>query len=375
MIFKQCSRCLLDTTVSSIRFDENGICNFCKSHDILSNQYKDENTNKRNLEILIDKIKKSCKGKDFDCIVGISGGTDSSYTLHLTKKLGLRALAVHFDNGWNTDQSVSNVKKITEKLKIDLETYVVDWEEFKDIQISFLKASTPCIEAPSDVAIHAVLFKTAKKEKIKYILGGQSFKTEGTVPREWSYLDGTYINSVHNKFGNGKLKTFPNLSLFEIAYYTFIKGIRNIPFLNYFNYDKLEAKSLLASEYGWVDYGGHHYENNYSKFAFGYYLPKKFGIDKRKVSLSGPVRSGLMSREDAQKIINEKPNVDDTLVEFTYNKLGITKDEYLDLFNLPQKSYKDYFTSESILKYFKLPIYIAVKMDILTPVLYQKYFK
>lgn len=374
MQFKQCTRCLLDTTVSSIQFDESGVCNFCKSHDLLSEKYSNPEINKEELEKLIDNIKKNGRGKDYDCIVGVSGGTDSSYTLHLTKLLGLRPLAVHFDNGWNTDESVSNVKKITQKLGVDLETYVVNWDEFKDVQISFLKASTPCIEAPTDVAIHAVLFKTASKEKLKYILGGQSFKTEGTVPREWSYLDGTYIKTVQKEFGTVQLKSFPNLSLTEIAYYTFVKGIRNVPFLNYFEYDKLSAKQLLKSEYGWVDYGGHHYENIYSKFAFGYYLPKKFGIDKRKVSLSGPVRSGLMEKSDAQRLINCSPLIDEDIVNYVKNKLSLNDKEYLDIFMLPQKTYKDYYTSERILKIFKFPIYISVKLGFLTPVLYKKYF-
>jgi N-acetyl sugar amidotransferase len=375
MEYKQCSRCLLDTTVSTIRFDIHGVCNFCKSHDLLSLEYQDTKVNEVRLNYLVESIKKKGKGKDFDCIVGLSGGTDSSYTLHITKKIGLRPLAVHFDNGWNTDQSVSNVKKITEKLNVDLETYVVDWEEFKDIQISFLNASTPCIEAPTDVAIHSVLFRTASKEKIKYILGGQSFKTEGTVPREWSYLDGTYIKNVHSKFGKIKISSFPNLSLLEIAYFTFLKAIRNIPFLNYFDYDKKVAKDLLSKEYGWVDYSGHHYENIYSKFAFGYYLPKKFGIDKRKVSLSGPVRSGLMSKKEALNILSTPPPVEESIVEYTYQKLGLTKDEYQSYFSLPSKTYKNYYTSENIIKYFKIPIFFAVKMGFFTPVLYEKYFK
>jgi hypothetical protein len=259
-------------------------------------------------------------------------------------------------------------------LNVDLETYVIDWEEFKDIQISFLKASTPCIEAPTDVAIHSVLFRMASKEKLKYILGGQSFKTEGTVPKEWSYLDGTYIKTVQKMFGKVKIKSFPTLSLFEIANYTFLKGIRNIPFLNYFEYDKKTAKEFLAKEYNWLDYGGHHYENIYSKFAFGYYLPKKFGIDKRKVSLSGPVRSKLLDRKEAELLLKEPPSVEESLVEYVYQKLGLTKEEYNNSFSLPQKTYKDYYTSENILKFFKIPVYLAVKMGFFTPVLYRKYF-
>ncbi len=266
---RECVRCVSNSTIPSIRFDASGICNFCHSHDRLAVLYADQKENDQKLESLILRIKNSGKGKPYDCIVGVSGGTDSSYTLHMAKKLGLRPLAVHFDNGWNTDQAVTNIRSLITKLDVDLHTHVVDWEEFKDLQISFLRASVPCIEAPTDVAIHGVLFRLAKEEGIRYILGGQSFKSEGTVPREWSYLDGTYVASVQKEFGHVPLRTYPNLSLTGIALDTFVRGIRQIAFLNFFDYRKKEAKELLRSEYGWVDYGGHHYENIYSRFAFG----------------------------------------------------------------------------------------------------------
>lgn len=370
-----CTRCISNTTIPSIRFDEAGVCNFCHSHDRLAAEFNDEKENEKKLQALVEKIKSDGKGKEVDCIIGVSGGTDSSYTLHMAIKLGLRPLAVHFDNGWNTDQSVTNIKSMTDKLGVDLHTYVVDWEEFRDLQISFLKASTPCIEAPTDVAIHAVLFKIAAEEGVRHILGGQSFKTEGTVPREWSYLDGTYISTVQKKFGTVKLRSYPNLSLVSIFYYTFIKGIRQIPFLNYFDYRKAQAKQTLAEVFGWKDYGGHHYENHYSRFAFGWYLPKKFGIDKRIVSLSGPVRSGHITRAQALEELSHPPDVDDKLVQYCVNKLRITRAEFDGYFNSPAKNYRDYFTSENILRFFKFPVYIAVKMGFFTPVLYEKYFK
>lgn len=373
--FQQCKRCLLDTTVSSIRFNEQGICNFCESHNQLETYFPSDSSAKEKLENIVQKIKSDGQGKEYDCIVGVSGGTDSSYVLFLAKKLGLRPLAVHFDNGWNTDESVTNIKNIINKLNVDLYTYVVDWEEFKSLQIAFLKAAVPCIEAPTDVGIHGTLMKMAKKFGVKYILGGQSFKTEGTVPKVWSYLDGTYIQTINKLFGTTKLKSFPNLSLFSIFYYTFIKGIRQVPVLNYIDYDKTKAKAELAFEFGWKDYGGHHYENIYSKFAFGWYLPRKFNIDKRKVSLSGPIRSNLIKKEDAQKLIENLPDIDPQLIEYTYKKLGLSKDEFYSYFNSQNKSYKDYYTSETILKYFRIPILISVKLGILTPVLYEKYFK
>lgn len=315
------------------------------------------------------------KGRDYDCVVGVSGGTDSTYALYTAKRLGLKPLAVHFDNGWNTDEAVTNIRYITSTLKVDLQTYVVDWEEFKDLQISFLNASVPCVETPTDVGIHGALMRIADEEGLKYILGGQSFVTEGTVPRDWGYLDGTYIRTVNKMYGNVKLRSFPNLSLSRLSYYTFARGIRQIPILNYLDYSKTVAKEQLTKAFGWRDYGGHHYENIYSKFAFGWFLPHKFNIDKRKVSLSGPVRSGLLERDEALRMLAIPPDVKPELVDYCIHKLGLTHEEFERIMMLPPKTYHDFFTSESILRYFKIPVRMATKFKILTPVLYEKYFE
>ncbi|MDZ4726908.1 MAG: N-acetyl sugar amidotransferase [Leptospira sp.] len=369
-----CQRCLCDNTISSISYDENGICNYCKRHDLLTKEFNDDSENSKNLKKLVQKIKQDGQKKEYDCIVGVSGGTDSSYTLHLALQLGLRPLAVHFDNGWNTIQSVSNVKAITDKLQVDLETYVVEWEEFKDIQLSFLKASVPCIEVPTDVGIFAVLYKIANQENIKYILGGQSFKTEGTVPKEWSYIDGTYVSTIQKKFGSKKIKSYPNLSLVKLFYYIFLKKIQIIPILNYVDYEKTKAKDLLREIYKWQDYDGHHYENIYSKFAFGWYQFYKFGIDKRKISYSGPIRSGIMNRSEGIKKISEAPHVGQETVDYVINKLGISEAEFIGFYDNKNKTYKDFFTSESILIYFKPIIYLLMKLNMINQVLYRKYF-
>jgi N-acetyl sugar amidotransferase len=370
-----CTRCLFDSSIPTVRFDEQGICNYCHSHDRLLALYPNRSENNPALQDLVTRIQNEGKGKDYDCIVGVSGGTDSSYTLYFAKKLGLRPLAVHFDNGWNTDQAVSNINRLTTKLGVDLHTYVVDWEEFKDLQISFLKASVPCIECPSDVGIHGALMQAAAQFKVKYILGGQSFITEGTVPPEWSYLDGVYISSIQKQFGNTKLKSFPNLSLWNVFQYTFLRGIRQVPVLNYLQYDKASAKKLLAQEFGWQDYGGHHYENIYSKFAFGWYQYRKFNIDKRKVTLSGQIRSGLIRKEEALSQISATPKVDQEVVNYCLTKLGLTQKEFDSIMAAPPKYYFDYFTSASILKFFRLPMKTAVKLGYFTPVLYEKYFQ
>ena len=369
-----CSRCVLDTTVPSIIFDDDGVCNYCKSHDRLVSYYPKNDATRQKFKTLLANIRRKGRNRAYDCIVGVSGGTDSSYALTLAVESGLRPLAVHFDNGWNANEAVTNIENIINILGVDLYTHVVDWEEFKNLQRAFLKASVPGIEVPTDVGIFGALMKTANREGVKYILGGQSFATEGTVPREWSYIDGTYIKSVHKQFGSLGLKSFPNLTLPKIFYYTFFRGIRQIPILNYIDYSKETAKKILEDKFGWHDYGGHHYENIYSKFAFGWFQYRKFDIDKRKVSLSGAVRSGMMTKSQALEILKQPPDVQEDLVEYCIRKLGLTPAEFDEIMKIPPKSYGDYFTGESILKHFKTPIKMATRMGIFTPVLYEKYF-
>jgi len=224
-----CTRCALDTTVKDIWFNQNGVCKYCLIHDEMEKTHRlDENTETK-LNHLVEKIKRDGRGKEHDCIVGVSGGRDSTYSLLTAVKLGLRPLAVHFDNGWNSDIAVSNIKNATNKLGVDLDTVVADWEEFKDLQISFLKASVPDAEIPTDYAIYSVLYKTASKEGIKYIINGHSFRTEGTSPLSWTYMDGRYVKSVHRMFRKiKKIKSFPIMSLFELLYYVFVKSIKEV---------------------------------------------------------------------------------------------------------------------------------------------------
>ncbi len=371
---KCCNRCGLDTTIPSIKFDENGECNFCKSHDLLLEYYpRDEKILNEKRSKIVDNIKYSGRNRKYDCIIGVSGGTDSIYTLYMAKKDGLRPLAVHFDNGWNTDIAVTNIENAVTKLGVDLYTYVVDWEEFKSLQIAFLKGSSPDIEVPTDIGIHGTLYKLANEEKVKYILGGQNFISEGTVPREWTYIDGTFVKSINKLFGEKKLKTFPNATIYQIFYYTFIKSIKQIPYLNYFLYNKSHARNVLEEELNWTYYGGHHYENNYSHFAFGWYTYKKFGIDKRKVSLSGPVRMGEMTLKEAKEILENDPIVDDEIVNYTIKKLGLSEKEFNDILALPPKTFHDYHTSYPVIKKFGFILKLAVKMKLVTPVLYEKY--
>jgi N-acetyl sugar amidotransferase len=368
-----CTRSVLDDTIPGIKYDANGVCNFCKIYDEMDKYYPIE---KRDLQLkdLVEKMKISGKGKKYDCIIGVSGGTDSMYTMLQVVKLGLRPLAVHLDNGWNSDIAVKNIKKGCEKLNVDLYTYVIEWEEFKDLQISFLKASTPDSEVPTDVAIHSILVKTASKEGIKYVLNGHSFRTEFIMPIEWTYMDGKYIGSVQKLFGKTKLKSFPNYTVFDTIYYNVVKGIKVIPFLNYFEYSKEESRAILEREIDWQYYGGHHHENLYTKFYQSYLLPVKFGIDKRKTALSASVLSGKMTRETALSILeNEKHYVDQETIDFVIRKLELDKDKFDEIMKSKVKSFHDYPTYYPLMKSFKRPIKWACDLGILPMILYYKF--
>jgi N-acetyl sugar amidotransferase len=372
--FRICTRSILDTTVPGITFDENGVSHYCKIYDEMAKLYPEGEKAKEQLAEVIKKIKEKGRGKKYDCIIGVSGGTDSSYTMLKVIEAGLRPLAVHLDNGWNSDIAVKNIKKACSILGIDLYTYVIDWEEFKDLQISFLKASTPDAEIPTDVAIHATLVKIAAKEGVKFVLNGHSFRTEFIMPKGWTYMDGKYIKSVQKMFGKKKLKSFPNFTVTDVLYYNFIKGIKVIPFLNYYDYTKEEAKKILIEKLDWQYYGGHHHENTYTKFYQSYLLPVKFGIDKRKTALSASVLSGKMTREEALNAIEaDKHFVDQETIDYVISKLGLTQAEFDAIMKLPVKSFQDYPTYHPLMKMFKLPILIACKMGILPMLLYYKF--
>ena len=368
-----CSKCILDNSVPEIYFDDSGICNYCKINDLIMNQYPSGTIGKEKLNTLVSNIKKNGKNKKYDCIIGVSGGTDSTYTLYLMKKMGLNPLAVHFDNGWNSDIAVQNIKNATSILDIDLYTLVADWEEFKDMQISFLKSSTPDAEVPTDYAIISVLLKIASKEKIKYIIEGQASRAEGTTPLGWTYHDGKYLRSVHKIFGKKRAKSFPILSIYKLVYYFFIKRIKLVRPLEFTDYSKKMAKENNKKKLKWIDPGGHHHESIFTKFFQSYYLPVKFNIDKRKRELSAKIRSGNMDRQSALKQVQVPYPVEEGIVDYTINKLGISQKDFEDIMNSPVKSFLNYPTHYGLIQLFRIPIRIACKLHILPPIFYYKY--
>ncbi len=372
---KVCTRCVIDVTVPGIQFDENGICTLCKIHDYLEAKYPLNGEMSQQLQQLVNKIKRDGERKEYDCIVGVSGGRDSTYTLYNAVKLGLCPLAVHFDNGWDSETAVQNIKRATDILGVDLYTHVADWEEFKDLQRSFLFASVPDAEVPTDWVIFSVLYNEAANFNVKYIIHGHSFRTEGTAPLTWTYMDGKYIQDIQNRFGKLKLISFPNMSMTKYAYYSLIKKIQQIRILYYIPYNEKEVFKILENELGWRNYGDKHHESKYTAFFQSYILTRKFNIDKRKLHYSAKIRNGQLSRECALKIIERDPFTGgEELLDYCLKKLDFTHKEFEEIMNAPVKSFMDYKSYYPLVQALKKPVSWGNKVGIVPDTVYKKYF-
>jgi len=344
-----CSRCVMDTSDPDIQFFPDGRCTCCRHYDEVSTKdlHSDEE-GQASLLKLIEEIKRRGIDNDYDCLIGMSGGVDSSYVAYLVaKKYGLRALAVHLDNGWNTELAVANVERLVKTLGIDLVTHVLDWNEFKDIQVSFIKSGISNIEIPTDHAIWAVLLKTAAKMKIPFVIAGNNVVTESVMPQSWLYgsKDSKLIKGIHKRFGKLVMRSYPSLSTFDYVNYLIVRGIRWVPILNYIDFNKDEAKHFLMSELGWRDYGGKHYESVFTRFFHANYLPERFGFDLRKAYLSALVCSGQISRSDALDELKSPPASDEVLRrdrEYVFKKLGLAENEYRAIMAEQTKTYRDY---------------------------------
>ena len=305
--YRICTKCVMDTTDTNIQFDENGICNHCREYEIIAKKNEIVGNGKRQkLEMILNDIKREGINKKYDCIIGVSGGVDSTFVAYKVKEFGLRPLAVHLDNGWNSEIAVNNIYKALNKLNVDLHTYVIDWEEFKDIQLSFLKASTPDSEIPTDHAIFSLMNEMAGKIGVSYVITGCNYRTESHLPVAWSQgqRDWKYIKSVHKQFGKIKIRTFPYSDFWDCHRYS--KILKRIDILDYLDYVKKDAVQVLEQEIGWRYYGGKHCESIYTRFFQGYILPKKFGYDKRKAHFSSLICSGEMTREEALQSLKKE---------------------------------------------------------------------
>lgn len=347
--YRQCLRCVMDTSDPHISFDEHGICNHCRNYELrmASEMFVDE-AGQSHLQALLTEIKKSGAKHDYDCIIGLSGGVDSSYVAYLVvKKLGLRPLAVHLDNGWNSELAVSNVENIVKNLQIELHTEVLEWEEFRDLQLSFLKASVPNCEIPTDHAITATLFKMAAKENVRFIISGSNLATESIMPSAWGYdaRDWRHIKEIYKKYGTKRLKKFPHFGAFDFVRAIFLRRIKFIPILNFFTYEKSEAVATIKRELGWRNYGRKHGESLFTRYFQEQYLPVKFGFDKRKAHLSSLICSGQISREEAIQALKQvlfDPRELDEQTRFFIKKLNLTPEEFLMIMNNPPKEHSTY---------------------------------
>lgn len=370
-----CSKCVLDDSVPELAIDENGICNYCKLHDKILSSYPSGLEGDKILKEFAEKVRKSGKNKLYDCIVGVSGGTDSTYTLWLTKKiLGLRPLAVHFDNGWNTEIANLNIKKATDILDIDLITVVANWTDFRELQKAFLWSSTPDAEVPTDFAIISTLYKVAAKHGIKYIIEGQGSRAEGTTPLGWTYHDSRYIKQIKRKFSpTSKLRNIALMNTFQLSRYIFFNGIRLFRPLEYIDYSKEEAKKINKSELEWIDPGGHHHESIYTRFFQSYYLPLKFGIDKRKRELSAKIRSGVITRNEAIMTLSSPYPFLDEDITYVKKKLQLTDKEFDNILNMQTASFMEYSSLIKMMRVLRLPIRLAVKAGLLPEIIIHKY--
>lgn len=353
-----CSNCIMDTTDSNITFDRRGWCDYCTNfhQNILPNWRPDEQS-EREILAIADTIKRAGKARDHDCIIGVSGGVDSSYVTYIAKeKLGLRPLIFHVDAGWNSQQSVNNIEKLVDGLGLDLHTEVIDWIEMKDLQLAFFKAQVPHLDTPQDHAFFAALYNFAAAHGFKYVITGANYSTECVrEPLEWHYhaSDLRQLRDIHRRFGTRALKTFPTADIFKYRlYYRYVKGVRVVKPLNYVPYIKEDAMQELVDRFGWQKYAHKHYESRFTRFYEGYWLPTKFGYDKRRAHFSSLILTKQMMRDDALKRIAQPAYDADTIdqdFEYVATKLDLTIAQFRDLMNGPNKSYHDYKSNMALI--------------------------
>jgi N-acetyl sugar amidotransferase len=346
--YRMCSRCIMDTTDPDIWFDEAGVCSNCYRFDeIYSRRFIPIAERPERLEALLRKVRADGKGKEYDCVIGVSGGIDSTYVAYLTRCWHLRPLAVHFDNGWNSELAVSNIEKALRRLEIDLSTFVVDWPEFRDLQLSFLRASTPDGEIPTDHAIMALLYRSAAKYGLKHILLGTNLASESVMPIKWGYgyADFKYIRNVHRLFGSVRLATYPHFTLPQLFGYLVLHGIQVTPILDYVEYRKDDALRVLEDRLDWVYYGGKHYESIYTRFYQASILPRQFGIDKRRAHYSSLMHSNQLVRSEALRLLEEPVYPAQKLAEdrqYVIKRLGLDSALFETLMTQAPRTFLDY---------------------------------
>jgi N-acetyl sugar amidotransferase len=369
-----CTRCIYDDSIPDIFFDLSGVCNYCYQIQSLADLYKTgQDLGIKTFENVIGEIKKSGEGKKYDCVIGVSGGTDSSYLLHLSKIWGLRPLAVHYDNTWNTAVASSNMQKVLSKLNIDLYTFVLPNRTSENIVKSFFKGGVPELDAATDLAYAYLLRKVAAKKSIKYILEGHSFLTEGLSPLGKNYFDGRYIKSIVKEFGGGDLKSYPLMTFSKFLYHAAVKKTKFVRPFWYLNYDKEEARQTLSNLYNWEYYGGHHLENRITAFLHTYYLPTKFNVDMRFLTIAADVRAGKLDRQRGIVQFNEKPTVDDKLISYFIKRINVTTAEFRKTMSSPPRYWYEFPTYKRRFEKFRIIFKYLAKKEKVSMSFYTKY--
>ena len=357
--YQICKRCVMDTSDADIEFDALGICNHCKDFEkiLIKPRYSKKESESR-LNSILEQVKSKGKKSEFDCLVGISGGVDSCYTAYLCKKWGLKPLLLHMDNGWNSEIAVKNVKNIVQNLGLDYQSYVLDWNEFREIQLAFLKSSIVDLEMPTDIAIAASLYKTASKYGIKYIISGGNYSGEGILPLSWGYhvlKDEKLYRSIVKKYSKMKLKKVPLVGLRGEIYYKFIKGIKTIYPLNFVEYNKDKAREFLKIELGWQDYGGKHHESKITAFWQSFAMPTKYNMDYRRATYSSQIVSGQLNREKALENLRTLPYNEEMVRQdkkYIAKKYGISHSEFEKYLSMPPKTYRDFPNNKNVIELF-----------------------
>lgn len=351
-----CTRCVMDTTATDIVFDEHGICNYCKAFEarLRAAVTKGVATDARR-ERFIAEVKAAGKGHDYDCVVGVSGGVDSSYALYLTVKHGLRPLAIHLDNGWNSELATHNIADLVSRLRVDLHTHVIDWEENRDLQRSFFAANVVDIELLMDNAMYALNYQQAAAHGTRWILAGTNMATEGVaMPSGWNHykFDARNIRAIQRRFGAVPIKTHPLISTLDFVWYEYVRRIRWVSFLDYFPYDKFQALDILQRDCDYKPYPYKHYESVFTRFYQGYILPRKFGYDKRRGHLTALVVTGQMTRDAALQMLEHSPYPDAGQEQqdraFVMKKLGFSEGQFAAYMSAPAIAHAVYGSEEPL---------------------------
>jgi N-acetyl sugar amidotransferase len=371
---KICSRCIYDERVAGITFDAHGVCNYCLQIDRLKAQYGTGSpAGEERMAAIVRQIKAAGVGKRYDCVVGVSGGTDSSYMVYMAKQWGLRPLAVHYDNTWNSAIATQNIRKVLAALDVDLYTHVVDNRESDDIFKAFFYAGVAEIEAATDLALAETMYRAAYRHGIKYVLEGHSFVTEGITPVGRNYFDGRYVRTIHRRFGTRPMRTYPLMTFSRFMWWACVARIQKIRPFWYIGYSKEQAREFLEREYGWQYYGGHHLENRMTAFFHGIYAPQKFHADFRNNTLSALVRNGMLSREEAWAQYSTPPRVEPELVAYFQKRLGLSNEEYERVMRLPVRSWHEYPTYKRLFELLRPLFAVLVRRNLVPMSFYLKY--